>query len=340
MDNIDFDALPNPILDVAMSEIDQERNTDDLVAGKSRESNMGRIEESGQEVAEKQSKLESDGAYQEDIPYDRNDIDTALTDLQHLCDAMGVNYTIPMENQVKMLFRDEEVCYTHLIWYLRGIINANQTQIIPTITGAISDMKMETRQLQASSNKLSKETANIEKTSKSLYDEIRAIKEDMKESFRASMKLFMEEVQNEKPTQEPKQPLINPSKIADLKAVKDLVLNSYGNAGEAMIPNKADIPEPTHTNKVIDEYHKEKRDALIKYGVDPALVKSYEDSVIDAMYPDDVHAQLKAIRLNEGIKRQIRKSLEERLEDYLDEEDEDEEMSNGSIQGDSYASTE
>nr|QBS46639.1 phosphoprotein [Raspberry vein chlorosis virus] len=340
MDNLNFDSLSDPILDVAMSEIDQERDIDNLVANKNRSENVDVGKNSESKNGGKKEEVGGNDGYQEDIPYDRDDIETALTDLKHLCDAMGVNYTVPMENQVKNLFRDEEVCYTHLIWYLRGIISANQTQIIPTITGAIADMKMETRQLQTASNKLSKETANIEKSAKSMYDEIKAIKEDIKESFRSSMKLFMEEMQKTPMTPVEERSSPNPSKISDLKTVKDLVLNSYGNSSEVSPANKADIPGPAHTNKVITDYHKEKRAALIKYGVDPSLVRSYEDGVIDAMYPDDIHAQLRTIRLNESIKKQIRQSLEERLEDYLDEDDEDEEMSNQSIHDENYASTE
>ncbi|DBA37239.1 TPA_asm: P [Zea alphacytorhabdovirus 1] len=329
MDPPNFIDLPNPVFDLKMSglgedPVDDPENglpTDKETAPSIHESNKESMFNSGTWSHNDSGEIED-----EDLAYDPANVQLALEDLQFLCDKMGLSYTTPMENQVKAMFREEPICYSHLVWYLRGIIIANQTQIIPTITSAISDMKMETRNLQQSSNKINKETTSLEKIAKEIVKDIASVENDIQQSFRDSMKLFMDEMATKNSNRDP--PVCSeptpkqPTKIAELSSVKNKKAMD-DTVYESPAENRTDIPSPSHSSVIRDQYLAEKLKALIRYGIDPTFLKTAPPSIIDAMYPDNVHSQLKNVKLTPAMKTKIRANLEERLEEIADSDEEE-----------------
>ncbi|DBA36939.1 TPA_asm: P [Artemisia alphacytorhabdovirus 2] len=332
MGDLNFNDLPDPILDLQMSQIGTDDHSgNDMGHGLHNSVNTSHEEGSNNtdsRNAEYEEQYETD--MNDDLAYDPQDVNVVLEDLQHLCNKQGLSYTIPMENQVKAIFREQPICYSHLQWYLRGFITANQTQIIPTINTAMADMKMETRNLQQSSNKINKETASLEKLAKSIITEIGGIEKDIKESFRESIKLFVEDMKTSKPSDngldeirrrdKGKEPMM----IADLSEIKNARLT------DEKIPDDvkaapATTPSPSHNSVVKDKFIAEKLKALIRYGMDPEFVRTAPAEIIDVMYPDDVHAQLKNVKLTPAIKEKIRQKLHDNLNDVLDESEGEEE---------------
>ncbi|WNK12385.1 MAG: P protein [Coriander cytorhabdovirus 1] len=320
--DIDYDNLANPIFDMQMSQVGGDYDAGDVINDQVDTA----IDNDDHESVNPNHTVgsEEDEDYDDEDPqYNQNDIKLVLDDLQSICDEEGVNYTIPMENQVKAIFKKEAMCYSHLLWYVRGIITANQTQILPNINGAMSDMKMETKHMQQASNKLNKETASIEKVAKSLSKELSSIKEDIQESFRKSMVLFMKQMETNRSENTVPQSSAPPEQnmISSLEPVKSKMLTD-GMVSTNTEVEKPDIPKPQVDTSASEKYLDEKIKALIKYGLDSTFVRQTEASLINAMYPDEIHAQLKTVKLTGPIKAKIRENIEARLEDLLQSDEE------------------
>ncbi|AKD44212.1 phosphoprotein [Alfalfa dwarf virus] len=298
-----FEDLSNPILDMAMSGLNNSGDEDSQIdpAEINDDVEMGVENPKMDEVAATDAKQPVDEyEIEDDLAYDPADVSHALEDLKHLCDVRGVNYTVPMENQVSKLFKEEILCYSHLKWYIRGIILANQTQVLPTVTGAIADMKMETQHLQKSSNKINKEVSRPEKLTREITSELRSIKADIQESFRASMKLFMDETTTNSQRLQPpvKEEKVTTNLISALVKSKEKAEDYKDEATVSGVKTAINIPKPEPSKKGRDGYMAEKRAHMIRYGLDARFVKEQPDSVIDLMYPDDAHSKLKQMKLN------------------------------------------
>nr|UJQ88470.1 MAG: phosphoprotein [Alfalfa dwarf virus]UJQ88475.1 MAG: phosphoprotein [Alfalfa dwarf virus] len=323
-----FEDLSNPILDMAMSGLNNSGDEDSQIdlAEVRDDVDMGVENPKMDEVTAKEDHQPIDEyEIEDDLAYDPADVSHALEDLKHLCDVRGVNYTIPMENQVSKLFKEEVVCYSHLKWYIRGIVLANQTQVLPTITGAIADMKMETQHLQKSSNKINKEVSRSEKLTKDITSELRSIKADIQESFRASMKLFMDEMtaQNKRTQPQLKEEKVPTNLISALAKSKEKAEDYKDEATVSGTKTEINIPKPEPSKKGREGYMAEKRAHMIRYGLDARFVKEQPDSVIDLMYPDAVHSRLKQMKLNNQQRLRVIDNMQERLTDAMEEDTEE-----------------
>ncbi|QED42812.1 phosphoprotein [Medicago cytorhabdovirus A] len=323
-----FEDLSDPLLDLAMSGLNNSGDEDSQIdpAEMHEDVEMDVENPKMDEVAAKDDKQPIDEyEIEDDLAYDPADVSHALEDLKHLCDVKGVNYTVPMENQVSKLFKEEVLCYSHLKWYIRGIILANQTQVLPTVTGAIADMKMETQHLQKSSNKINKEVSRSEKLTREITSELRSIKADIQESFRASMKLFMDEMatQNQKAQPQPKEERKTTNLISALMKSKEKAEDYRDEATVSGVKTEINIPKPEPSKKGREGYMAEKRAHMIRYGLDARFVKEQPDSVIDVMYPDAVHSKLKQMKLNNQQRLRVIDNMQARLTDAMEEDTEE-----------------
>ncbi|NGO00442.1 hypothetical protein G5S52_23405 [Grimontia sp. S25] len=120
MADLDFSDLPNPKLDINMSNVGEDDFEDDMVDDLD-DDNVGSDDEELPDLDELQEENGDDdvNGYDGHEPYHPNAKEDLIADLKVICDTEGVSYTIPMENQILKGLTDESVSHNCLYWYVK-----------------------------------------------------------------------------------------------------------------------------------------------------------------------------------------------------------------------------
>ncbi|AWK49428.1 putative P protein [Cytorhabdovirus fragariarugosus] len=321
MADLDFGDLPNPKLDINMSNVGEDDFEDDMVD----DLNDNSIGSDDDELPDLDELQEEDGdnnvnGYDGHEPYHPRAKEDLIADLKVICDTEGVSYTIPMENQILKGLNDESVSHNCLYWYVKGIIVANQTQIIPTISGAMSELKMETKFLQTAAGKINKEVKKSEDLMTSISKELKSVKEDMQMSFRSSMERFMKEVRDELKTAGCKTD--NGEAKNEIRSlVKNDKINADYEEGDSVIATVV-IPKCVPSTSS-SKYHVEKRQWIQKMGIEHSFVKELDDDLIDQIYPDALHKKVQGMKLTAKNKDIIKKLIMKKIDECMSGSDSD-----------------
>ncbi|WNB40281.1 phosphoprotein [Plumbago necrotic spot associated virus] len=315
MDNLDFSDLPDPVVDLSVSgilgddDMDNEKYYTDNISGDSE----------GNKYAEGGDTPDDEETYNDnDVSYDNQPVDSVLADLYRICDREGVACTAPMEALIKSRHAEETIYLSSLEWFVRGIVLANQTQILPTIMTTISELKIENRTLQQASNKINRESEQVKKLSSDLVKELTAIKEDMKDSFRTSMRAFIEE--SNKTTRAV-------TGIVD-KTLPPATMGNRASSSKSM-PSPDHIPPPTSEVQTQEPtapalskevaYLKEKKAVLKKAGFTNKWFEDIGDDILDIVYDDELHSTVRTLKMTPTVKKMIVDAVNDQLEDLLKE---------------------
>ncbi|DBA37015.1 TPA_asm: P [Ficus alphacytorhabdovirus 1] len=311
MADIDYSSLPDPKLDIKMSLDDEE--VDDLSdgygeAGDEELNSILQDDIVGDSQVDKEPYVGGDDDY---LPYDPADVNDALDDAKALCDQEGVAYTIPMENQIKAGISSGTMSYICIVWYIKGVATANQTQILPSVTSAVGELKMETRHLQKAANKLNNESSKVEKVTSSFLAEIKAISAEVAASFRDNMRALVEEIGINKMEEPNKQKTMG-------ERIGSRVSESTGSV----------IAEADRVEQIIEDnkskstiLHDEKRQCMRTMGFLPSLIKTLNEETIDIIYPDQLHHLFTTSKSQKKIKLAVKKTIEDNIQDILSESD-------------------
>ncbi|UTQ50529.1 MAG: phosphoprotein [Pastinaca cytorhabdovirus 1] len=315
MDNHDYDDVSNPILDLAMYGVigddDAGSNMDPQDHDETLSDNMEDPPLVDQVLQQEQEQEECP----DDHDYGGDDLDVVLYDLRHICNEQGVPCTGPMEQMVKIKHGKETIFYSGLVWFVRGIALANQTQIIPTVVTAINDMKMETKLLQQSSSRINKEVEKAGRLTGDIVEELNNIKEKMQDSFRDSIQKFLETHSKIEPAKvTDHEPTIGESMSVNRKR------NKEGVSGKPPPPADPVTLETEEIHPKAEKVIEEKKKMLIKIGFKPSWIKDIGDDLIDVIYDDELHASVMSVRLTQQIKKYVTDSVKENLNNLLADE--------------------
>ncbi|DBA37216.1 TPA_asm: P [Utricularia alphacytorhabdovirus 1] len=313
MDPVDFSDLADPILDlpgglngdtVNEDYYYDDEGGDDGITEDAADDNLV-----GKELRENDAnRADGRGVEPDDVEF--QDKRTVVVELQKVCDRLGVPCTKPMINLVESSFDDEIIFSSSLIWFVRGISLANQTQVLPTVMGAIDDMKVETRTLQQSTHKINKEVERAERLAADIHSQMISVRDEMTKSFRDTIAAF---IQGE--TDRVVKELTSPVE-------RDLPMGAPSDTRPATSEKKKEVINATATVRKettapvakamktkADEYRDEKKRMLMKLGFKPIWIEAVEDETIDLIYDDDFHAGVLKMKLNPGVKKLLMEEI-------------------------------
>ncbi|UTN00442.1 putative phosphoprotein [Hyptis latent virus] len=327
--NNDYSDVGNPIYDLQMSTAGREDIADSLPDADDSSSNSSDSTTDDQESNHEDNNLDDKEVKEEEeeagsyfgtdmlAVYELGKPEPILKDLKYLCDLEGINYTLPMENQVKRAAEEEPMSYECLQWYVRGIILANQTQVIPTVTGAISEMKMETKYLQQSSTRINNEIKKIESVSRDMFSQLDELKTNLKEQIDAAIKTALD--LSRQPTPMVQAPIIKDN-IPLIDVTVSEIGHNYGQSGD-VVPDEVVNDPVKHAVSSESKHNQEMRNFLIGLGLDPTIITALPISVIHKVLPVSKFSAVKKVKLNQASRVKLRDTMERLIEEELLGED-------------------
>ncbi|DBA36962.1 TPA_asm: P [Cardamine alphacytorhabdovirus 1] len=314
MDHNNYDDVSDPILDLPMSGVAGDDDEGNYVDDSSP---LEDVQDDQADIPLVDQNLQQDYASENDADdhdYDHVDLDVVLQELRDICSDQGVPCTGPMEQMVKIKHTKETIFYSGLVWFVRGIALANQTQVIPTVMSAMNDMKMETKLLQQSSYKMNKEVEKASRLTGDIVEELNSIKEKMQDSFRDSIQKFIETHSRvEHAKTDASGPCIGDS--MNLVKGKEKVEGVIGSVVERASPTEIKKEDTeSKAQKVLGS----KKQMLLRVGFKPNWIKDVGDEIIDIVYDDEMHNSVSAMKLTTKVKEYIVTTVKERLTDLLE----------------------
>ncbi|DAF42322.1 TPA_asm: P [Glehnia littoralis virus 1] len=249
---------------------------------------------------------------------------TALTQLEKVCSALGVNKTIQMENQIKTMSKTEAIDESHIIWYVRGISLANNTSVLAAITDSVSELKSESKHLFSVANKTSKVVSSVDKVAVGLRSLLEDLSSKTKESFDKTVNAlamsYEEKIKSMSEASKLPQASIvvalpDPPKAPVTLDTKNNPVEEKEMTSEQHLVNE--LSKPVKTVASDSTIQKDKKAFVTRVGLGAALVRELKDESLHAVLPDDLYAQVKGMTLTPKVCTGIKKVLMDNLNAYL-----------------------
>ncbi|DAF42340.1 TPA_asm: P [Nymphaea alba virus 1] len=215
-----------------------------------------------------------------------------LDTLKNVCDYFGVLMSSPMVNQIKTLSAKETITESHLMWYVRGVIIATSNTVMPSITDAIADMSMETKQMQNTVSQLRRTATEVDKTATSLNRRMRESADSIKVEFESVLKQVARAAEIDLQAK----PVITVADSTPLSSVLPTTLEEADNPAQSS--RRIDDPvlsQPPPPQTKVAETRADntrviaaKRALMQKAGVAPKIISAVPDDLVDKVVSNDL----------------------------------------------------
>ncbi|QRX38977.1 phosphoprotein [Chrysanthemum yellow dwarf virus] len=323
MADLDYNDISDPILDIStlsMARGDSDRDEDIMEDDVPTDGNILEGYELYNEDHQK------DGGGDEHTPNNDDDdpmgntVDEALEMLREICDSQGVACTGPMENMVRAHFKNEAIFYSSLLWMVRGVSVATQTQVVPTVMSAISDMKVENRLLQQSSHRINNDVEKATRMTADIVEQLNNFRRDLTDSFRKSVDTLIDAHERQMKKRNAPESITlqegSPPPRENPKLTNDRV---YQGIPDEVFVNtetvKNNTPETSGTKPV--GYINDKKIMVLKLGYSNKWVQSIGLDLLDTLFDDDLYIEASTMKLTAQTKKFLKEIIDGRLEDMM-----------------------
>ncbi|DBA37177.1 TPA_asm: P [Rose alphacytorhabdovirus 1] len=297
---LDFDGLSDPIINFALDN-DGEDDSPAVEATAPAAENIP---------------LGAKDVVQEKVMELEDDTVSALESLDEICSRMGVICTIPMKNQIKTIGKTEQIKEEHLIWYVRGLVMANQTLILPAISEAISDLRTGSRTLSNHMVKAERVNGSLLAVSKTLVKSVQEATDKVKESFETTLKHLAEEHERRIPPATTTIP--DPIKVLPAKPPADTPTKSPANIPpETSKEGEKRVPAMTEASG--EKILADKRKLMQMVGISAAVIKGIPNKGLSVAVPNELYAEVSSVKLTTGVKSAIHKIITKNIVQYLND---------------------
>ncbi|DBA37097.1 TPA_asm: P [Pelargonium alphacytorhabdovirus 1] len=304
---LDFSSMPEPLLSYSLVD------DDDLVANP----NNDFASVQSPSLVGKASIPISSAQVTESPPVKLDPVTKEIiTILKAACEESGIECTIPMVNQIKTLGKKELIEESHMVWYVRGIIMAHSSRVLPAVNDAVSELKTEMRHLMNVTNNASRATVSLEKAASGLRANLNDTVGQVRDMFDSTMKAVAESYV----------PRIDKrSEIGKVATVEEKIEIPKETQKPPVVESKLPInAETTFTAAIAKteanktQIRQDKVDLLRKIGVASAIIKELNDAALDVVLPNTLFAEIGKLVLNAATRNTVNQVIMGNLKKYIE----------------------
>ncbi|DBA37170.1 TPA_asm: P [Primula alphacytorhabdovirus 2] len=239
----------------------------------------------------------------------------SLVLLRKACEAAGIECTIPMINQIKSIGQEELIAESHLVWYVRGIVMAHSSRVLPSVHDAIAELKTELRHLMNVTNNASRTTTSLEKAAAGLKLNLSEATSGVRDMFDSTLKAVAASYEDklahraevgEVPVKEKKVAIVTNAQPPPVLEVSPSV-TAENVAAAAIMKTVADA----------SALIKDKTEMLKSIGLSAMVIRELNEEALNKVLPNELYSEIAKLKLTPANKATVHQVIVGNLKQYI-----------------------